>query len=229
MEKGNTSLFQCLYVPYQQPNKKVSFLNILIADDHCLFLEGLKHLVHRLYPNAVITEASNGVDALRLISEGTPYDLALIDLRLPGMDGFTLLKRLTQTTSFIPVLIISSSEDPADIEQTFQLGSSGFVSKSFTPDELKSAIATIVAGGIYRPQIPHKLNQIPSWADQHQITPRQLEVLRLAKKGKLNNEIAERLYITERTVKAHIAALFESFKAKSRTELVHNANQLGLD
>lgn len=206
-----------------------SLLNFLIADDHHLFLEGLKYLIHCLHPDATIAEANNGCDALTLLTETPSLDLALVDLRLPGIDGFTLLRRLTAISSLTPALIISSSEDPEDIKRAFHLGASGFVSKSFTPEELQKAITTILSGGIYKPQSLASTGSTPLWAEQHKITHRQLEVLRLAKKGKPNNEIAGQLFITERTVKAHITALLNSFKAKSRTELVHKASQLGLD
>ena len=199
-------------------------MNILLADDHCLFLEGLKHLIKRLYPTTIITEATNGIDTLALASRDNEFDLALIDLRLPGIDGFTILKHLNQISSLLPVLIVSSSEDPDDINEAFNLCACGFVSKSFTPEELQHAISTVLEGGIYMPETSKKDKLTPCWAKQHQITHRQLEVLRLTKKGRLNNEIADTLYITERTVKAHISSLFESFQAKSRTELVHKAN-----
>ena len=94
-------------------------MNILIADDHRLFLDGLKYLVHRLYLDAQIVEAVNGLDALALINSEPSFDLALIDLRLPGMNGFNLLKELAAIESFVPVLIVSCSEDPEDIEKAF--------------------------------------------------------------------------------------------------------------
>lgn len=205
-------------------------MNILIADGHRLFLEGLKHLVYFSSPNAIIKEAVNGTEALSLITQENQFDLALVDQRLPGLNGFNLLKKLDQGFLMIPVLIISSSEDPEDAEKALRLGASGFVSKSFTPKELQNAIDLILSGvkGPYR-QPFKEMGKVTPWAEQHKITPRQLEVLRLAKKGKDNSEIAQRLYITERTVKAHLAALFHSFEARSRTELVHHASQLGLD
>ncbi len=216
-------------------------MNILIADDHRLFLEGLRHLLLELYPDSMIDVVGNGLDALEKLTHRNQFDLALLDLKLPGMDGFTLLTRLTEQRCLIPVLVISSSEDPEDIHTVMASGASGFVSKSFSPAEMRKAIDTILLGDLYLPQ--HLLNtaddntqqsgqhsaQRPDWARQHNMTARQLEVLRLVKNGYANREIASRLLITERTVKAHIQALFENLDAQNRTTLVRKASQLGLD
>lgn len=204
-------------------------MNILIADDHRLFLEGMRYLILRLYPNASIIEAANGIDAWSQLSGELQFDLVLIDLKLPSIDGFTLLDKMAQSELLVPALVVSSSEDPEDINRALAIGASGFVSKSFTLDEMGEAIETILAGNIYAPlPFEGKTHRI-SWAEQHNITPRQFDVLRLAKNGKKNSEIASQLFISERTVKAHLQALFENLGAKNRTELVGKANQLGFD
>lgn len=204
-------------------------MKILIAEDNCLYLEGLHYLVQAIYPEAHIGEVINGADALKLITSGNALDLAIIDLKLPCIDGFTLLKQLSIVGSLVPVLIISSSEDPDDMEKAFSLGARAYISKSFNSNDLRSVLNSIVSTNINDTRKITKLKENRSWGELHHITPRQLEVLRLVKKGKHNSEIAEKLFISERTVKAHLAALFESFDTKSRTELIHRVDQLGLD
>ncbi|RVU84720.1 response regulator transcription factor [Leucothrix sargassi] len=204
-------------------------MKILIADDHCLFLDGVKYLLNSFYESPKLVEAVNGIEAFQQLAKKNTFDFALIDLRIPGMNGFSILKELSKISSITPIIIISSSEDPDDIKKSLRLGASGFVSKSFTSAELLKAIMTVLNGDIYTNNLQNVPNKRKSWAKQHHITPRQLEVLRLAKKGSHNIDIAKHLFITERTVKAHISSLLSNFHASSRSELIYKANQLGLD
>lgn len=207
-------------------------MNILIADDHLLFIEGLKHLLHLQYTDIVIEEVTNGDDAHAALSGNNSFDCVLLDLKLPRINGFTLLEKLSKQGCLVPILVISSSEDPEDINVALKLGASGFISKSFAPAEMYEAIEIILSGGIYTKNLTHAeclSNKVNTWGQEHNITNRQLEVLRHVKNGYSNDEIASQLSITKRTVKAHLGALFEKLDAKSRTELVRKAHQLGLD
>ncbi len=208
-------------------------MKILVADDHCLFLEGLKYMLHGLYPEVDITGVINGNDAFDALNADIEYDLVILDLKLPNRDGFDLLKSLLERNFLTPILILSSSDDPEDIDLALTLGASGFVSKSFKPDEMKIALDTIFSGNIYVPNYGTHgavaTDAKNTWASQHNITPRQLEVLRLVKRGYSNNEISEKIFVTQRTIKAHLEVLFKNMHVKSRTELVQKANQLGLD
>ncbi|MEE9302458.1 MAG: response regulator transcription factor [Thiotrichaceae bacterium] len=207
-------------------------MNILIADDHRLFIEGLKQLLHLQYTGLVIEEVTNGNDAHAALSSNNNFDCILLDLKLPRINGFTLLEKLSKQGCLVPVLVISSSEDPEDINLVLKLGASGFISKSFAPAEMYEAIDIILSGGIYTNNLTHTgdlQKKVNAWGQEHNITNRQLEVLRHVKNGYSNDEIASQLSITKRTVKAHLGTLFEKMDAKSRTELVRKANQLGLD
>jgi DNA-binding NarL/FixJ family response regulator len=207
-------------------------LNILIADDHLLFIEGLKQLLHLQYTDIVIEEVTNGDDARAALSRNNSFDCVLLDLKLPRINGFTLLEKLPEQGCLVPILVISSSEDPEDINLALKLGASGFISKSFASAEMYEAIDVILSGGIYTNNLTHTddlQNKVNAWGQEHNITNRQLEVLRHVKNGYSNDEIASQLSIAKRTVKAHLGALFEKMDAKSRTELVRKANQLGLD
>jgi len=205
-------------------------MNILIVNGHCIVREGLKHLIHSFCQDATLAEAEDGVHALKLIAEEkNAFDLIVTDLRLPGIDGLALLQRLHQDALTTPVMVFSSSEDPEDIDQAFHFGVRAFISKSANPEKIRDAIITPLAGDTYYPDYSERDDLHPCWAEQHHITGRQLQILRLTKKGRPNGQIAEQLFITERTVKAHVSALFESFGVRNRTELIYRAHQLGLD
>lgn len=207
-------------------------MNILLIDDHTLFLEGLRSMLMKLNPSSDITCLNNGYDALQYLSNNI-YDIALMDLALPRIDGLNLLKQLKKNRCLTPVIVVSASESPEDINTAFELGALGFIPKSSNGDTISTAINQVLNGEIYRPQYTNctKYSTVnhANWAKQHKITPRQLQVLRFIRQGLSNQEIAQQLHLSLSTVKTHVSAIFIALDVQSRTEASNRAHQLGLD
>jgi NarL family two-component system response regulator LiaR len=207
-------------------------MKVLLADDHHLFLERMQSVLKSIFSDIEFECVSNGHQAQEKLSSDA-YDVALIDLRLPGIDGFSLLDELCKSLCLTPIIMITASEDPWDIEKSLQLGAMGFVSKSSNGSQIQNVIESVLRGEIAK---PHKniqsnmLDSIPTdWASQHNLTLRQLEVLRLIRHGLSNKAIAEQLFLSLATVKTHIVAIFQALGTQSRTEAIKKAQQLGLD
>lgn len=207
-------------------------MNVLLADDHRLFLEGMRSILNSIFSDVKFECVSNGHQALEKLS-GIPYDVALVDLRLPGIDGFSLLEKLSRSLCLTPIIMVTASEDPWDVEKALQLGAMGFVSKSSNGKQIQHAIESVLCGEIIKPSNnsqSNALNATPTnWASQHNLTFRQLEVLRLIRHGLSNKAIADQLCLSLATVKTHIVAIFQALGTQSRTEAIKKAQQLGLD
>lgn len=206
-------------------------MKVLLADDHLLFIEGMQSIIKNMFPNASFECVYNGRQAFENLSVKS-YDIALIDLRLPEIDGFSLLEDLSNLLCLTPIIVVTASEDPWDVEKAFGLGAMGFVSKSSNGSEIKSAIESVLRGEIVKPQRNNENNVNPksvNWAEQHKLTPRQMEVLRLIRHGLSNQGIADRLFLSVATVKTHIVAIFNALEVKNRTEAIQQSQKLGLD
>lgn len=182
---------------------------------------------------ADVESVHNGQDALKYLRKGD-YDIALIDLRLPIIDGFDLLQALRDQSNLTPVIIVSASRDPADIQRAKQLGAMSFISKSSSGKKIIETIQDVLDGKlVYCTEIDAEQDLASlsdqQWASLHNLTPRQLEVLRLVCKGLSNIEIAAQLSLSVATIKSHISAIFMALGAKSRSESIKKAQQLGLD
>ncbi|MEK9711876.1 MAG: response regulator transcription factor [Thalassolituus sp.] len=209
-------------------------MKILLVDDHQMFLDGLSAILNSSTLEASVEVASNGRTALERLLAGD-IDIALIDLRLPVIDGFTLLDELKQCNSLTPVIVVSASRDPDDIRRCMSLGAMSFIPKSSSGQRIIQTIIDVMAGnmvfdtGAAERKVPDYLDESKEWAALHNITPRQLEVLRLVRKGLSNQAIAEELFLSVATVKSHLSAIFYALGAQNRSESSKKAHQLGLD
>ena len=206
-------------------------MKIFLADDHHLFLEGMQSVLSGLADDVDIETSNNGIDALKVLSNDL-FDIALIDLRLPSLDGFSILSELSKINCLTPVIMVTASEDPLDEQKAIDLGAMGFVPKSSSGQEIIHAINCVLDGEIVRQDNSiFKFDDNPNnnWASQHNITPRQLEVLRLIRHGLSNQAIADRLFLSTATIKTHIISIFQALGTQSRTEAIQKAQQLGLD
>ncbi|WP_235937534.1 response regulator [Marinobacter caseinilyticus] len=206
-------------------------MKILIVDDHQLFVDGMRYLLKKLLVTKEVEEAFRAEDAIRILESGKTFDLVLIDLCMPGMSGLSVLRRMRAQGIYTPVVVVSAEEDITKIHETLTSGASGFIPKTHNGEQMRTAFEAVLAGEVYiPPDIEKRLAGYDArrTLDCGSITRRQREVLRLLAQGYSNKQIAATFYLTEHTVKAHVAALLKATKTSSRTECVHVASSRGL-
>lgn len=209
-------------------------MKILIADDHALFREGLRYLLAGLDDNVEVFEAKDGAEALALVAAHPDLDLILLDLAMPGMDGFVGLRALRARVPAVPIVILSSSEEPTDIRLALDGGAMGFVPKSSGSEVMLGALRLVLAGGVYLPPAfleRSRAGKSPIMSaaptlENLGLTARQYDVLRLLGHGKSNKEIARVLDLAEGTVKLHVSAILKALDAANRTQAVIAAARL---
>lgn len=203
-------------------------MKILLCDDHALFREGLSHLLAKLDASASIDiiQAESATQAIAVIKQYADIDLILLDLNMPGANGFEGLKCITEYNHIVPVVIISASENTDDIRQALEKGAMGYICKSASSENMLNALRLVLSGEIYVP--PAALATQVRSHTANRLTPRQLDVLNLMDKGCANKQIAWDLSISEETVKMHVSAIFRELEVKNRTQAVIKAQSLGL-
>ncbi len=199
-------------------------MNILIIDDHQLFAESLKALLQKLDTSMYVTHALNANAALEHLKSKEQPDLILLDINLPGINGFSLMNQFQKMNVWSPVLVLSAAESPSIIKTAIQNGALGFIAKSCNSHSLMTAIQTVIKGDIYIPaqntQQDDDLSTYNDNATVFHITNRQKEILHLLAQGLVNKEIASNLGISANTVKAHLYEIFRSLGVKNRTAAV---------
>ncbi len=200
-------------------------LKILVADDHPLFREGIRHFLMSLDAEVIILEAGSLQKTLEVLQKTTDIDLILLDLIMPGMNGLDGLHALEECNPAVPIIILSASEDPEDITKTLAHGVMGYIPKSSSSAVVIKAIQQVLAGEIYKPEI---LCKQESYQTCWQLTHRQQEVLRLMVEGLSNKAIADKLFVSERTVKHHVAAIFRMLDVENRMQAMAKIHKLGL-
>jgi DNA-binding NarL/FixJ family response regulator len=207
-------------------------MNLLIIDDHQLFAEGLGFLFESIDTSIHTAHVKDGTEALDYLQNNPSPDLILLDINLPGINGFSLMKKFQAINIWSPVLIISATESSATAKLAIESGASGFISKSSSGTALISAIQTVLKGDTYIPK-SSSLDASSNTSNANEIeithiTKRQKEILHLLSQGLLNKQIASELGISANTVKAHLYEVFRSLKVNNRTAAVKVAFQQGL-
>ncbi|RYV01255.1 DNA-binding response regulator [Shewanella sp. OPT22] len=191
-------------------------ITIAIADDHPLFRQALSIVLKQHFSQVVLLEA-NTIDELKNNLEARSPDLILLDLNIPGANGFEALIETKQENANIPIILISGQEDSTTINKATELGASAFLAKSSQPTEMVDVIKQVLAGEF-------KVEPIISTTETENklltLTPRQLKILGMFAKGLLNKQIAADLDVSEATVKAHATAIFLKLNVKTRTQAV---------
>ena len=208
-------------------------MKILITDDHALLRDSLSLLLTgRFGSDLQLLHAENGHIALQQVETHADLDLILLDIDLPDIHGFQVLKQIAQQAPSLPVIAVPGSITPHFIRQCISLGASGFIPKTSSGKGMLSAIELVLGGGSYVPreafedeEDPKRPNHVKT---ETSLTLRQIEVLKLIRKGLSNEAIAEVLGISLTTVKSHVRSILENLNVKNRTEAVNEALLLNL-
>jgi DNA-binding NarL/FixJ family response regulator len=193
-------------------------MRVLIADDHNLLRDTLVLFLHS-QGDIETSTAANLADACTLIETEDPYDLVLLDLNMPGMNGLDGLKHAVALGSGQRVALISGEATREIAEQALEAGAAGFVPKTLTAKSMINAVKFMAMGEQYAPlDFMTAVDQTPSHPLADKLTPRELQVLKGLTEGKSNKEIARDLGITEPTVKLHMKTLYRKVGAANRTQ-----------
>jgi len=206
-------------------------MKILIVDDHALFREGLCHVLNALQDNVTILEAPDNAQAMQCLSDNPNLDLVLLDLNMPGKNGFTTLDTFSKHYPALPVVILSASTQHSDIQQALDAGAMGYIPKDTTSAVMLNALRLILSGSVYVPPnfAQHEPKNTPhSISNSLHLTPRQQQVLHLLVQGIANKEIATQLNLAEATVKMHVTSIMKTLGVANRTQAVIAADKLGL-
>lgn len=193
---------------------------LLLVDDHPLFRDGFAHMASVLRPDWTLHFADSAAMALDLVGRITP-DLVIVDIGLPGEDGFTLLRAIVHAMPGLPQILISGRDDAAIRVRARSCGARSFIAKTVAPEAMVETIDAVLAGEAV-------FTAADTAAVLPDLTTRQAEILLLLTEGHGNKEIRHRLGIAERTVRAHLTDLFQILGAHSRTQAIIRARELGL-
>jgi two-component system NarL family response regulator len=212
-------------------------LKLLIVDDHAVFRQGLRALLDLEDDFDVIGEASRGDEALAITSKESP-DVILLDLHLPDGNGADFCPQLLQASPESKVLILSAYDEDQGVRAALIGGASGYVLKTVSGERLADNIRSVYGGEVLlAPSVAAKVVQQLSQLQQesgrrdeaiHALTPREREVFFLASRGLKNAEIADELYLSEKTIKTHLRNIYNKLNLASKAELRLFAAQMGL-
>lgn len=198
-------------------------IDIMIADDHSMIRQGLKQLLELEKEFRVVAEASDGVECLEKLDKTVP-DILLLDINMPRMNGLEVLKKLKEDNREIHILVLTVHNEVEYLLKVIDIGVHGYLLKDADFQELKKAIHCIVNGEDYiQPNLIPLLNAkiVERNTDTvmiESLTKRELEVLKLLAHGMYNKEIAQKLTISERTVKNHVSSIFKKIEVMDRTQ-----------
>ncbi len=208
-------------------------IRVLIVDDHAIVRDGLRLILETAEDIHVVGSASDGGEALAKMADLTP-DVMLLDLRMPDVDGLTVLRRLAEQQAQVRVVVLTTYNEPELMVEALQTGAVGYLLKDSDRETLFGAIRAAGRGeSLLQPeilsQVMNQLQNPPQPSDDADpLTPRELEVLSAVAHGERNKEIAFRLGITERTVKAHLTHIYTKLSVDSRASAVAKAIQMNL-
>lgn len=225
-----------LFMSGERSTTMTDLSKVLIIDDHPMFREALSAAVSLAFPAAEPRDVSNLDDAISILESDGDYDIALLDLNIPGVNGFEGLLKLRTLYPRLPVLVVSGLENAQIIDEAITYGAAGFLPKSLGRDVLATAIGTVMAGDVYVPdclQSSEAKGTIPANVDIIErlitLTPQQLRVLFMLREGLLNKQIAYELNVGATTVKKHVSEILRKLKVHSRTQAVIEVSKLDQD
>jgi DNA-binding NarL/FixJ family response regulator len=232
MPRGRVShAFARAWSTWVIPLSEAQSYHLLIADDHPLFRGALREAVTGLFGHADVAEAGTFEEVSELLDRDRDVDLILLDLRMPGVRGFSGLMYLRAQYPSLPIVVVSANDDPAVIRRCMDFGASGFIPKTLGTEALRQAIGRVLQGEVWTPPDVDLARQSDAEitaviARLSTLTPQQVRVLMMLSGGLLNKQIAYELGVSEATVKAHVSAILQKLGVESRTQAVIAAGKI---
>jgi two-component system, NarL family, nitrate/nitrite response regulator NarL len=215
-------------------------LKLLVVDDHPLFREGISAALEASGRDFDIIQAADAREGIELAEGSGDFDAVLLDVALPGMNGFVAIREFRLRCPLLPVVIVSALDNASNARRALSAGAAGFIPKSTPTAQVIEALHQVLAGGVYLPlpvsdslaaadvdtgNYPQRVALEP---EAGSLTVRQIEVLGFLCQGKGNKEIAADFGLSEKTVKTHLSAIFKVLRVVNRTQAVLAARRLGL-
>jgi len=211
--------------------------NIILAEDHKVMRKGLKMLLEATNQYKVVFDAGNGLEVIEALDRGITADLIVSDIGMPVLDGISMVRMIKEKHYQIPVLIMSMLEDDSHLFSAIRIGAQGFLTKSVDPDELFFALSKIISGERYICSalsvkiIDRMIDSTfiaQSGISTSEFSSREIEILRLIGEGLTNAEMADKLFISRRTVEGHRQSLIDKTGAKNTAVLMRFAFTKGI-
>jgi len=214
-------------------------IQLLIADDHALFREGLRALFSAIEGIELVGEATTGQEAIDIVAELQP-DVVLMDIDMPGMSGVEATRSILRKAPSTGIVMVTMLEDDASVFSAMRAGARGYVLKGAQPTELLQTIRAVANGqALFGPAIATRMMRFFNETNARfktsqpedafpELTPRELEVLELIAQGCKNSEIAEKLVISDKTVRNHITNIFSKLQVADRAQAIIKAREAGL-
>lgn len=214
-------------------------MKVLIVDDHALVRRGMSYVVRECFPDADVEEAASANEAIALMGTNG-VDIALVDVRMPDFDGLELLRSLKERWPQVPVIMLSTYDQALYVKRALADGASGYMLKDATPDDLGQAIRVALSGSgnVLSPRVIQNLFEENDGSEnegahgrhpEFSLTHRERDILGLLSEGRSNRDIAQHLYLSEKTVKAHLAAIFRKLGVANRTQAAMAAVSMGIE
>jgi DNA-binding NarL/FixJ family response regulator len=201
-------------------------LKVLIVDDHRLMLDAMRSILEREEDIAVVAAADSGEKVLPLVGQTGP-DVVLLDVRMPGMDGLTVLERLRKRYPSVAVVMLSGIDDPALVRAALERGAAAFVLKHVDPRDLAAAVRQVVARSVFRP-LDLEASVRQTTLEETGLSRREISILEALLSGASNQAIASQLFLAEQTVKFHLTNIYRKLGVSTRTEAVRCAYERGI-
>lgn len=202
---------------------KANAVRVLIADDHALIRDAVRHALDADDGMEIVGEASKGSEVLSLVARTQP-DAVLLDVRMPNLDGLACLDRIRQRHPSVKVVILSALDDERQIAAALRRGAAGYILKTIDARDLPSALRQLVSRSVY-----HALPVVDDReAPEGRLTQRELHILTAVARGLSNQAVARELWVTEQTVKFHLTNVYRKLGVASRTEAARYAHERGL-